>query len=209
MRIFSLILLVSLIGCSQQQEASTFEKPVAEELPLIAEEGSKITGRTFSTLSSNLQQALKDSGVSYALSYCNVEAMPLTDSLSENFGVDIRRASHMPRNQENRADSLELVTIQNYINTLKAGGELKPYTYRTGTGAVFHAPIRIAGQLCLNCHGRPGDDISEKDMEIINKLYPKDEATGFALRELRGIWSVSFPKAYVDSLNQIIPNNKE
>lgn len=209
MRLLSLILLVSLTGCSQQQEASSFEKPVAEELPLIAEEGSKITGRTFSTLSSNLQQALKDSGVSYALSFCNAEAMPLTDSLSENFGVEIRRASHRPRNQDNRADSLELASIQKYISALEAGGELKPYTYSTKTGAIFHAPIRIAGELCLNCHGRPGDDISEKDMETINNLYPKDEATDFAVGELRGIWSVSFPKAYVDSLYQIIPNNKE
>lgn len=201
MRLLSLFLLVSMVGCSQQHEAPTDDKPVAIELIQIKEEGSKITSQAFSTLSSNLQQAMSDGGVAHALRFCNVEALPLTDSLSENYGVEIRRASHRPRNQDNRADSLELASIQKYISTLKAGGELKPYTYRSNTGALFHAPIRIMGQLCLNCHGRPGSDISEKDLEIIKKLYPKDEATGFAMGELRGIWSVSFPKAYVDSLS--------
>ena len=194
-----LLIFFMLAGCKKKSETSSLNQPTAENLPEVKEEGSKITKQAFTTLSSNLQQALGDGGVANALEFCNIQAMPLTDSLSKNYDVEIRRASHRPRNPANRADSLEAVSIKKYINALKANGELKPYTYRSRNSFIYHAPIRITGQLCLNCHGTPGKDISEKDMEVIRELYPKDEATGFSQGDLRGIWAIEFPKTYFET----------
>ena len=194
-----MLLLFMLSGCKQKSETSTQNQPTAENLPEVKKEGAEITGQAFTTLSSNLQQALSEGGVSSALEFCNIQAMPLADSLSKNYGVEIRRASHQPRNPDNRADSLEAVSIKKYINALEANGELKPYTYRTRNSFIYHAPIRITGQLCLNGHGSPGIDISEKDMEVIRELYPEDEATGFSQGDLRGIWAIEFPKNYFET----------
>jgi hypothetical protein len=160
------------------------------------EEGDAIVKATFATLSTNLSGALKEGGVANALEFCNVEAMPLTDSLSTHYNIEIRRASHRPRNPENQADSLEMVSIQAYVKQLEAKGEFKPYVYRHRSNILFHAPIRIAGDLCLNCHGSPGTDIAQRDLELIRELYPQDEATGFEVGELRGIWSIRFPESY-------------
>ncbi|MDX1585620.1 MAG: DUF3365 domain-containing protein, partial [Balneolaceae bacterium] len=132
--------------------------------------------------------------------FCNVEAIPLTDSLSRNAGIEIRRASHRPRNPLNEADSLEMQTINAYLEQLENEQPLDPVTYRLGDDYIYHAPIRITNALCLNCHGQPGSDISEEHLAIINELYTNDKATGFEMGDLRGIWSIRFPKSAVDSL---------
>lgn len=183
------------MSCSSKQQERA-DTPAPVNTAKVLQEGGAIVKGTFATLSANLSGALQEGGVAHALEFCNVEAMPLTDSLATHYGIEIRRASHRPRNPENRADSLELVSIQAYVNQLEAEGELKPYVYRHRGNILFHAPIRIAGDLCLNCHGSPGTDISQSDLELIRDLYPQDEATGFEVGKLRGIWSIRFPESY-------------
>jgi len=193
--LFILSLSLLAIACTSKQDSSQTETaPV--DTAAVMQEGRAIVQSTFATLSSNLSGALKEGGVSHALEFCNIEAMPLTDSLSTHYGIEIRRASHRPRNPQNRADSLELASIQAYINQLEENGELKPFVYRRQGQILFHAPIRIAGDLCLNCHGNPGADIAQGDLKVIQDLYPEDEATGFELGELRGIWSITFPEDF-------------
>lgn len=190
-------MLIILLGCGRQAENN---RSTSRELPIdsaaVISEGQQITQAAFQTLGSNLKQALQEGGVEHALQFCSVEAIPLTDSLSMQYGIELRRASHRPRNPDNRADSLELVSIQQYLQQIRDGSELKPLVYKDPAGISFHAPIRIPGELCLNCHGNPGTEITEESMAIIQQNYPADQATGFALGDLRGIWSIHFPGAY-------------
>lgn len=190
-----IISLSAFWSCTSKQDSSQTETAPIDTATVI-QEGRTIVQSTFTTLSTNLSGALKEGGVAHALQFCNVEAMPLTDSLSSHYGIEIRRASHRPRNPQNQADSLELASIQAYINQLQENGELKPFVYRHRGQILFHAPIRIASDLCLNCHGSPGTDIAKTDLEVIGDLYPEDQATGFEAGELRGIWSITFPEEY-------------
>ncbi len=199
MRYLSLIVILLLIGCAQQQESTT-DTAVREDLPAVKQKGMEITKEAFGTLSSNLQQAMSDGGVSHALKFCNVNAIPLTDSLSEQAGIDIRRASHLPRNPLNEADSLEMESIREYLAKIENNKAPEPLTYRSGNAFIYHAPIRINNGLCLNCHGQPGSDITEENLALINNLYSEDRAIGFEMGDLRGIWSIRIPKAAIDSL---------
>lgn len=197
MRFAILTFFVLLIGCGHQSENQQIKNnAVPIDTSAVIEEGRDISQAAFKTLSSNLKQAMKKGGVEYALKFCNIEAMPLTDSLSEHYGIELRRASHQPRNPVNRADSLEMETVKKYLRQIQKNEKLKPATYAHENTISFHAPIRITNPLCLNCHGEPGTDIAQSDFETIQKLYPEDEATGFKMGELRGIWSIDFPKAY-------------
>lgn len=200
MRYLIIVPLLILFGCGQQNQETETDTIVRDELPAVKQKGSEIAKQSFNTLSSNLKQALGEGGVSYALKFCNAEAMPLTDSLSRQTGIDIRRASHRARNPTNRADSLEMESIREFLRNIANNEEPEPITYRSKETYVFHAPIIINNGLCLNCHGQPGSDISEQNLTLINKLYAEDQATGFALGDLRGIWSIEFPKAAIDSL---------
>ncbi|MDX1639679.1 MAG: DUF3365 domain-containing protein [Balneolaceae bacterium] len=166
------------------------------------QEGRQIASSAFQALSSNLKQAIVVEGVSGALKFCNIEAMPLTESLSTHFGVELRRASHRPRNPSNQPDSLEMVTIRKYLQQLDLDNEPEPVVYADSRRIAFHAPIRISTGLCLNCHGRPGNEIATEDLKLIQSLYPQDEATGFEMGELRGIWSITFPRDHFTDNNR-------
>jgi len=193
MRLLLCIFFVLLISCENQSDKQqTIDNIVTIDTTAVIEEGRAISKAAFNTLSSNLKQAMEEGGVEFALKFCNLEAMPLTDSLSSNYGIELRRASHQPRNPVNRADSLEMKTIVEYLSQIKEKGELKPVTYVRDKTIYYHAPIRITNQLCLNCHGKRGTDIAESDFETIQELYPEDEATGFEMGQLRGIWSIDF-----------------
>ncbi|NGP89880.1 Tll0287-like domain-containing protein [Fodinibius halophilus] len=201
MRFLIIVCLIPIIACSNQAEDKrSTNEATAFDTTTVIKEGQKITQAAFSTLSSNLQQAIAEGGVKNALQFCSIRAMPLTDSLSAHYNVELRRASHQPRNPKNQADSLEVATIQKYLVQIKKEESLEPVTIAHGDKINYHAPIRIPGQLCLNCHGRPGQDISKADLKTIQELYPNDQATGFEMGELRGIWSVQFSQSYVDSL---------
>jgi hypothetical protein len=48
--------------------------------------------------------------------------------------------------------------------------------------------------MCLQCHGKPGTDLSETTIAKLSQLYPNDKATGYGINELRGIWIVEMNK---------------
>lgn len=48
--------------------------------------------------------------------------------------------------------------------------------------------------MCLQCHGKPDEDIQKPTFKKIVNLYPKDKAIGYGINEVRGIWSITFNK---------------
>lgn len=160
---------------------------------LYLEQGKKIAGATFAALSSALQKALAEGGVQEALSYCNIAALPLTDSLSEVHQATIRRSSLQLRNPANTPSKEEMTMLETYQRMAKANQPLKPTVKRTDAAIHFYAPIKI-NAFCLQCHGKVGKDISEEDYAFINKLYPEDRAIDYEDGHFRGIWSIALPQ---------------
>ncbi|MGM0507512.1 MAG: c-type heme family protein [Bacteroidota bacterium] len=184
------LLIIALLGACSSPETET--TPDASDAMLL-QAGGLVASTTFETLSGNLSQALSEGGVPQAIEFCSVEAIPLTEQLSSEMDVEVRRASHRPRNPDNRADAQEMGSIDSYLSRLDADEALAPRLMREGEDVLFHAPIRIPGPACIQCHGDPGTDITEADLELIQSRYPNDQATGFAIGDLRGIWSVRMP----------------
>ncbi len=178
---------VVINGCQ-----NTPGKVSAEDLSPYLERGQKIAGATFVVLSENLQSALKTGGVSNAIAYCNLKAMPLTDSLSKVHQVQIRRTTLQPRNPQNAPSDVEKVMLRSYSEDNIKGKELKAVVHRIDERTVaFYAPIRI-NTFCLQCHGNIGSTMTEENGQLVRKFYPEDEATGYEAGDLRGIWSISF-----------------
>jgi len=203
--LLAITLLLVVGACSSQPEPSTPSTSDPNSLDAAARDtalvvGRQIAQRTFQTLSSNLAAALNEGGVPNAIEFCKIEAMPLTQQVSDEFGVQIRRATHKPRNPVNDADASETEVIEAYQTAIRDSIPLAPSVTADGNWAVFRAPITIANDLCLKCHGGEGSDISEADLVTIRNAYPDDRATGFTSGELRGIWVVRIP---TDSLNAI------
>lgn len=194
-RIILLSTVIILLG------SCGYEPQTVASDQMVIETGREIASETFQTLSSQLRGAIEEGGIPHALQFCSVKAMPLTQELADRYNVTIRRATHRPRNQTNRADQEELDAIQAYIRAIEGGNELTPRLVRQDDYIRFFAPIQVGMDLCLQCHGTPNSDITKNNLEVIRSLYPEDEATGFSMRELRGIWSITLPADSVSIQN--------
>lgn len=180
-------LLIILTISSCKQSGKTDENKYLTE-------GKTIATETFKALSSELKGALARGGVPEAISYCNIQAMPITDSLSDVYNAKIKRTSLKVRNPKNAPDSLELAILKEYRSKFRNGDSLHPKILPAGDQEVlFTAPIMLK-PLCLNCHGEIGKQIQDTSYAIIKKHYPDDQATGYAAGDLRGMWSIRFSK---------------
>ena len=165
-----------------------------EESQAYAEKGKMIAKATFEALSGNLKKALKEGGVKEASEYCNIVAMPLTDSLATLHQASIKRTSLKLRNPENKPSANELSVLKEYEQLAMVGSELNPRVQAIGSDRVaFYAPIKTQ-QLCLSCHGVIGEELTRDNYAILYSLYPEDQATGYADNQFRGMWSIEFQR---------------
>jgi len=197
-----LLPMLLLVGCSKTHDPATptaLAPPTAlspEAQNAALQRGKAIVAETFSLLSSNLQTAMQQGGVSNALPFCSLAASPLTAGMAGKHGVTIRRVTHKPRNPASRADATELAILNHYEAALTGTNPPPPLlTNLTASTVTFFAPIVLNNELCLKCHGEHGKDISSENVALIAHLYPQDEATGFKLGQLRGAWRIDIPLA--------------
>ncbi len=157
-------------------------------------QGKEIAQATAKKLGGTLVEKMKDGGVKDAVPFCNAEAINLTNEMSDNFNVSIKRTSHRLRNEENKPNDEENIIVNNYNKLFSEGKKLKPIVELDQSGKPhFYAPI-ILQKKCLACHGEINVDVTKKSDSIIKSYYPKDLATGFKEGDIRGIWSIAFNK---------------
>lgn len=183
-------------GCNDQPETpitEPHEDVSKEETRDFQAEGKKIAMQTFQVMSGELASAMQDGGVEEAVTYCNVHAYRITDSLAGVYNATIRRATDQPRNPKNRVSKDETMVLDIWKEKVANGDELKPTLFEDDNEAHFYAPIRVKAQ-CLNCHGEVGETMPENNAKVISALYPEDQATGYKLEDLRGMWHITFNK---------------
>ncbi|MBS4058623.1 MAG: DUF3365 domain-containing protein [Bacteroidales bacterium] len=160
----------------------------------------KSTGRTvlkasFLTLTGKLSSAMAEGGVQQAMKYCNLQAYPLTDSLSKTYHVSIKRLAAKTRNPANAMGPFEKEIFDTYDRLNAQKESIMDQVVLTKDNYLeYYAPIILTNQ-CLSCHGNPDSDIKAEDLALINSLYPADMATGFKPGDLRGMWRIRFMPA--------------
>ena len=159
----------------------------------LAEIGMKYALSTKSILGKNLMGAIQAEGVENAVSFCNVQAIPITDSMSIVNNARIKRVSDKPRNASNRANEKELGYISQFKKQLVNQEEIKPIVEEQNETINFYFPI-ITNAMCLQCHGSLKQELKLSTYEKIKALYPTDEAIGYKIDQVRGIWSIEFIK---------------
>jgi cytochrome c2 len=142
---------------------------------------------TKKVLGQNLMSAMQKEGPHYALEFCNVQALPLTDSMSQIHNVRIQRVSDRNRNPLNKASAKETEYIRSFQQLIDNGKDTEPIVIAEGNRSIFYYPI-VTNDMCLKCHGTPEKSLADK----INKLYPSDLAIGYSENEVRGIWKIVF-----------------
>lgn len=167
----------------------------AEIVQKAHEVGSTIALQSQQALGKKLQGALGTGGVEHAISYCNLQAMPLVDSLTKAFNAQIRRVSVKNRNPADAPSALELQILEAYeaqkADSIPLATNVQPLD---NDKYLFTKPIIIDNALCLTCHGTPENGLAESTLLLIKSKYPADKATGYQIGDLRGMWSIVIPK---------------
>jgi hypothetical protein len=136
-----------------------------------------------------LGQQLQNTGPAAAITVCS-EIAPAAASEISREGLEIRRTSVRFRNPENAPDDWELAWLERFEKNL-ADGELPAEVHEldeAGGELRYLRPI-IVGTGCLLCHGDRDQMDDELEAQLAER-YPEDLATGYALGDLRGAFSV-------------------
>ncbi len=152
---------------------------------LYIKEGDSLVLATFDTLRISLQKAIAQNGFEGAVSYCNVQALSLTN-VYKSEDVTIKRVSTQFRNHGNAPDSLEREVLK------RLAAIQKPELVRISVNEVHYFKPIIIQPMCLACHGDPQKDMQPTVVQAINHLYPDDRAINYKEGDLRGAWHIIF-----------------
>ncbi|GAB5415007.1 MAG: DUF3365 domain-containing protein [Congregibacter sp.] len=165
----------------------------AADLSTVLAEGKEIALRAKAELGKNLMQALQQGGTVSAIEFCNLRALSITQGVSSEQNAEIKRVSDKPRNAGNRANEREAAYIASAKASLAAGRPPAPAAHEVGDRWVAYYPIPTDG-MCLQCHGSPETQVSQETLSALEARYPDDEALGYGVNELRGIWVITLAK---------------
>ena len=165
-----------------------------KEVAAYKEKGLTISKSTGKELSGILMTKMKEGGISQAITFCNVTAIPITQQMSENYDVTIKRTSLKTRNPLNAPAENERFILKEFDAVKRNELPLESKVLLDVDGNPhYYAPIFVENK-CLICHGTLGKELSKTTDSIIKSHYPNDLAIGFKEGDLRGIWSISFAK---------------
>jgi hypothetical protein len=180
---------IALVGptASPSQWRAPLDEVESEAL-LRLEQGSKAL---VTTLMQRLMSAMGEAGgMIEAVRVCADEAQELTAGVATEQGMALGRSSTRLRNPANHppawvADWLakhegrEADSVEATQGIVEEAG--KRFARRV-------APIGVQ-PLCVNCHG-PSQGIPPEVRAILVQRYPEDQATGYAVGDLRGaVWA--------------------
>ena len=153
--------------------------------------GDSISTAAQNVLLTNVAQAIKTGGVSNAISFCNEQAIPLTDSISTHYTKNIKRLSDRNRNPDNAIESDLDESAWESIKLLVADStDAKHLVMREKNTVYYYNAISIGMPTCLKCHGDKSVEIDPAALKLIAQKYPEDKATGYKMGELRGMWKI-------------------
>lgn len=206
-----LLITILIVSCGPQERISkeTFddvqrnnEVKRITEVTILEEAmiwGDSITQEAQAQFTAQLEQAIAAEGLAGAIAFCQISTLPLLAELETNHRIVLRRVATSPRNPKNKPDTQELPLLDAYAYNAENDISSDPSIQKIQNGEVllYTKPILLANAMCLSCHGDPKKDIAPETAAKLKQLYPQDPATGYALGDLLGMWSLRLPKKEV------------
>ena len=166
---------------------------------LILTSGTALTEETelargaelLTPLKKDLKQALMagmQKSPVHAISACKDQAPAITNALAVE-GIQFGRTSHRLRNPDNSAPEWADIVLQTYLDDET---DRTPRVVSLANNREGYVEAITIKPLCLACHG---DNLAPDVAAEIQAMYPEDEATGFELDDLRGVFWVEYPAA--------------
>ena len=146
----------------------------------------EVTADYATQLKAALQESMANGGPVASIEVCSKLAPQLASDLSRASGAKVRRTSWRFRNPGNAPSDWEAQALIH----LEATGEQEFFAISPDGSARYLKAIPT-GPVCLACHG---ETLAPDIQQQLNDAYPHDRATGFAVGDLRGAFSIAWPR---------------
>lgn len=141
-------------------------------------------------LGARLTAALASGGAVEAIGVCSLEAPQISARLSADSDARVARTALKIRNPANTADAAARAVLEAFRSELAADATKIPERFETSAdGTARYMRAIVMQPLCVVCHGAA---VAAEVRAVVSRLYPADEATGFAVGDLRGAFVVEW-----------------
>jgi hypothetical protein len=169
----------------------------ADDLDRYREESREIVKEFAARLGGELQKEMKANGPASAIKVCRDAAPAIASEVSRKTGWKVSRVSLKTRNAAlGLPDAWEQTVLADFVKRAEKG---EPSDMEFSgivaepQGRFYRYMKAIPTQgACLRCHG--ADEAIPRDVRAAMKAaYPHDRATGYALGQVRGAFSIKRP----------------
>lgn len=183
-----MVLCSSQVIATENKTTAAGNKTGAPTDDVFAGKSREVVKEFQAALAGKLQAAMKEGGPVAAIEVCKVEAPGIARSAGNEHGVKVRRVSDRVRNPNNKPDAQDARVLSEFAKALQEGEDdkLEKLVHLDGKGRRYYKAIQVQ-PLCLTCHG---SNLTPAVTEAIKQRYPKDEAIGYELGDLRGAFVV-------------------
>lgn len=142
------------------------------------------------TLKPLLKEALNEGGVKQAIDVCSVKAPEIAKNLSLTSNWQVKRVSLKARNSDSAApDAWEKATLEEFNQRQQQGENANTIVKAEIVNNEFRfMKAQGVAPLCLTCHG---SELTDDTKTALKQHYPKDQAIGYSLGEIRGAFSLT------------------
>ncbi len=190
MKFYSLPILIIAATLSFTLTAYATEQGLQD----FSEHSQKKIKSLAGALKQTLVASMQAGGPAAAVETCNLQAASITVGINLDTELQIKRTSLKYRNPANQPDSWEHMVLQSFAEQAASGVAVNQLVHKEKTQKDGQPAYRLMRAIplspsCLTCHGSE-NDIPPVVKDHIQKLYPEDRATGYALGDVRGAFSV-------------------
>lgn len=172
---------------------------VAQDNAVLLDETRKATLPVLPKVVGTMQKAVKEGGVVGAIPVCKEKAPQLLAELRQQTGWSIRRVSLKARNQATGVpDAWEARQLADFNIRVADGArpdqlEVSEVVSEANGKRYFRYMKALpVVEVCTNCHG-PQAALPEALQSTLARDYPHDQATGYAVGQIRGALTVKRP----------------
>lgn len=144
-------------------------------------------------LQTELKAAMQDGGPVAAIGVCSTRALPISERVSAESGMNISRVSLKNRSPGNAPNDWQEAVLLAFEAQKDEGKDVSALSWSeqvsTENGSEFRFMKAIpTGGVCLACHGAT---LSPEVEQTLAEIYPGDKATGFSEGDIRGAFVVT------------------
>ncbi|QHT69460.1 DUF3365 domain-containing protein [Rhodocytophaga rosea] len=169
--------------------------PQAQIVETATQKGQLISDTIQATLTHTLTRVLQEKGIEEAAKYCNLEKLESVKGLEKQYLATIKRARLKGKKSGQKLNEMEAQLLDAYRYNAENNLPLENNVQKSGPEyLLFTAPITLNNSVCLKCHGKVGQDISENDWLILQKAYKLDSLVNYQQNQPIAIYSILFQR---------------